>query len=214
MKKFILALTLTLVSGIYASAQSNDDYKKAEFFVGYSYGQADAHFNSNNPNIYRDRTPLHGFNASAVYNLSRYFGIKGDVSGASAKANVNFLAVPVSGTSTSTILISSKNSLYNVLGGVQIKDNASTKRLKPFAHALVGAAFRKNTITPGIVCVATIICPSSTSETGLAMAFGGGLDIRLNRRVDIRAFQIDYNPVKTGGTMDDNLRFSIGVVFR
>lgn len=212
MKKFILALTLALVSNICALAQSNDDFKKAEFFVGYSYGQADAHF-SPNPNIYRDRTPLHGFNASAVFNVSRYFGIKGDVSGAYHKANVSFPVVPISGTSTSTILLSSKNSLYNFLGGVQIKDNASASRLKPFAHALVGAAFRKNSI-PGMTCIGTIICPGSTSETNLAMAFGGGLDIRLNRRVDIRAFQIDYNPIRFGGRFDDNFRFSIGVVFK
>jgi len=213
MKKFILALTLTLVSSICALAQSSDDYKKAEFFVGYSYGQADAHFNPN-PNIYRDRTPLQGFNGSVVFNVSRYFGIKGDVSGAFQKANVNFQVVPISGPSTSTILLSTKNSLYNVLGGVQIKDNASTKRLKPFAHALVGAAFRKNDITPGIACVTTIICPGSTSETGLAGVIGGGLDIRLNRRIDIRAFQIDYNPVRFGGRFDDNFRFGIGIVFK
>jgi hypothetical protein len=211
MKKFILALTLTLVSGICALAQSNDDYNKAEFFVGYTHGQADAHF-SPNPNIYRDRTPLDGFNASAVFNLSRYFGIKGDVSGAYNKSNVSFQVIPVSGPSTSTILLSAKNSLYNVLGGVQIKDNASKSRLKPFAHALVGAGFRKNSTDIG--CVTTIICPGGTTETGLAMAFGGGLDIRLNRRIDIRAFQIDYNPIKFGGGFDDNFRFSIGVVFK
>jgi len=211
MKKFILALTLTLVSSMCALAQSNDEYKKAEFFIGYSYGHADAHFN-NNPNIYRDRTPLGGFNASAVFNLNRYFGIKGDVSGAYNKSNVSFQVIPVSGPSTSTILLSAKNSLYNVLGGVQIKDNASKTRLKPFAHALVGAGFRKNSTDIG--CITTIICPGGTSETGLAMAFGGGLDIRLNRRVDIRAFQIDYNPIRFGGGFDNNFRIGIGIVFK
>ncbi len=212
MKKFILALTLTLVSSICALAQSDDDeYKKTEFFIGYSYGQADAHF-SPNPNIYRDRTPLHGFNASAVFNLSRYFGIKGDVSGAFSKSNVSFQVIPVSGPSTSTVLLSAKNSLYNFLGGVQVKDNASKTRVKPFAHALVGLGWRKNETNIG--CITTVICPGGSDEKGLAMAFGGGLDIRVNRRVDVRAFQIDYNPIKSGGSFDNNLRLGIGVVFR
>lgn len=213
MKKSILVLTLTIVATVCALAQSNDDFKKAEFFIGYSYGQADAHF-SNNPTLYRDRTPLNGFNASGVYNVNRYFGIKADVSGAYKKTNASFPVVPVSGPSTGTILVTSKNSLYNVLGGVQIKDNASEKRLKPFAHALIGAGFRKNDLSPGIACITTVICPGSTSETGLAGAFGGGLDIRINSRVDFRAVQFDYNPIKFKGTVDDNFRVGIGIVFR
>ena len=211
MKKFILALTLTLVSGICALAQSDDDYKKAEFFIGYSYGQADAHF-SPNPNIYRDRTPLHGFNASAVFNVSRYFGIKADVSGAYKTSNVSFQVIPLSGPPTSTVLLRTKNSLYNFLGGVQIKDNASKTRVKPFAHALVGLGWRKNDADIG--CVGTVICPGGSDEKGLAMAFGGGLDIRLNRRVDLRAFQLDYNPLRTSGSFDNNFRVGIGLVFR
>lgn len=212
MKKFILALTLTLVSSICALAQSDDDQKKPEFFAGYSYGQAEARYG--NFSVYEDRSSLSGFNAAAVFPISRYIGIKGDVSGTYQSKNVTLPTLSLSGTPIGSLTFTAKNSLYNVLGGVQVKDHASTKRLKPFAHALVGAAFRKNKLTPGGACITTIICPSSTSETGLAMAFGGGLDIRLNRRVDIRAFQIDYNPIKKGGTMDDNFRFSIGVVFR
>jgi hypothetical protein len=213
MKKFILVLTLTAISSICALAQSNDDFKKSEFFIGYSYGQADAHF-SNFSSIYKDRTPLSGFNASGVFNVSRYFGIKADVSGAYSKTNANFQAVSISGPAAGTILVSSKNSLYNVLGGVQIKDNASEKRFKPFAHALVGAGFRKNTITNPGVCIGTIICPTSTSETGLAAAFGGGLDIRINRRIDFRAFQVDYNPIRFGTGIDHNMRIGIGIVFK
>lgn len=212
MKKFILVVTLTIVSTVCALAQSNDNYKKAEFFIGYSYGQADAHF-SNIPGVYRERTGLNGFNASAVYNLSRYFGIKGDVSGTYNNAQITTPAVVLTGTPATILTFDSKNSLYNALGGVQIKDNASEKRFKPFAHALIGAAFRKNSTDP-LVCVGTIICPGSTSETGLAGAFGGGLDIRINSRVDFRAVQLDYNPIKFGGRVDDNFRVGIGIVFR
>lgn len=212
MKKFILALALTAISSLCALAQANDDYKKSEFFIGYSYGQADAHYNPN-PNIYRDRIPLMGFNASGVYNVSRYFGIKGDVSGTYSKTNVSFAVIPVSGPSPGTVLLSSKNSLYNVLGGIQIKDNASDKRFKPFAHALVGAGFRKNSTTPG-GCITTIICAGGTSGTGLAGAFGGGLDVRINSRVDFRVVQVDYNPIKFDRGTDNNMRIGIGIVFK
>jgi hypothetical protein len=213
MKKFILIMALTLVSGLCALAQSNDGHKKTEFFIGYSYGQADAHF-SNNRSLYRDRTPLHGFNASAVFNVSRYIGIKADVSGGYGKTNASFPIIPLSpGQPTGTLLTSTRNSLYNVLGGVQVKDNASEKRFKPFAHALVGAAFRKNELSPGIACVTTVICPGNNSEVGLAGAFGGGLDIQITKKIAFRAFQIDYNPVKANGGVDHNIRAGIGIVF-
>lgn len=212
MKKIILALTLMIVSSLCALAQSNDDYKKSEFFVGYSYGRADAHF-SPIPNVYRERTGLNGFNVSGVYNVSRYVGIKGDFSGTYNSQRISTPAVALTGTPASILTFDSKNSLYNVLGGVQIKDNASEKRFKPFAHALVGAAFRKNSTEP-LVCVATIVCPGSTSETGLAGAFGGGLDVKVNNKIDFRAFQLDYNPIKSGGGTDHNMRLSIGIVFK
>jgi hypothetical protein len=70
MKNLIFAFTLIIASSICAMAQSNDDFKKAEFFIGYSYGQADAHF-SYLPGVYKDRTPLTGFNAAGVFNVSR-----------------------------------------------------------------------------------------------------------------------------------------------
>ncbi len=212
MKKFILALTLTLVSGICALAQSDDEFKKGEFFIGYSYGQADVHF-SNNPNIYRaGRSGLSGFNASGVYNVSRYFGIKGDVSGTYNKKQYSFPAIVLPGNPATTLTFEGKTSLYNFLGGVQIKDNAAKTRLKPFAHALVGVGMRKSSADIG--CVTTIICPGAPSEKGLAMAFGGGLDIRVNRRVDIRAFQIDYNPIRLSGKFESSFRLGVGIVFK
>lgn len=33
-------------------------------------------------------------------------------------------------------------------------------------------------------------------DAGFAAAFGGGLDVRLNDRIDIRVIQIDYNPMR------------------
>jgi hypothetical protein len=43
------------------------------------------------------------------------------------------------------------------------------------------------------------------------MALGGGLDIRANHRIDIRAIQVDYLPVFFSHGREDGLRFSAGV---
>jgi hypothetical protein len=49
---------------------------------------------------------------------------------------------------------------------------------------------------------------------GLGMAFGGGLDVRLNNRIDIRAVQVDYNPIRSSGVTDNNLRIGFGIVIK
>ena len=44
-------------------------------------------------------------------------------------------------------------------------------------------------------------------------AIGGGLDIRINHNFQIRAIQIDYNPVRIGGFTNNNARIGAGIVF-
>ena len=85
MKKIFLAFCLTAISGLAAFAQSTDEYKKGEFFVGYSNGQVDTGLNPEDGNEFEEffnkRNDLSWFEVSGVYNVSRYVGIKGDVSG-------------------------------------------------------------------------------------------------------------------------------------
>lgn len=215
MKKIFLAFCLTAVSGFAAFAQNTDDYKKGEVFVGYSNGQIDTGVDSDESfgDILDERETFHGLNVSGVYNVSRYFGLKADVSGTYNNREFNF---PVTtGTTTSNVSFKTNNSLYNFLGGVQIKDNASEGRLKPFAHALVGAGHGRVKVKD-VTCPAGVDCSDfvSDSETGLAGAFGGGLDIKLNNRVDFRAFQVDYNPIRFDGGTQHNVRLGIGFVFK
>lgn len=217
MKKIISALCLTLISSVFALAQttSTDDYKKAEFFAGYSNGQVDTGADSEDSvqNFFDDRLSFHGFNVSAVGNFNRYVGVKVDVSGTYRKDDFD---VPVTtGTTTDNVRFSAKSSLYNVLGGVQVKDNASTGRVKPFGYALVGAGFGKVKVS-NVDCPLGIDCSDveTISETGLAGAFGGGIDIRINDRVDFRAVKVDYNPIKFESGTQHNVRLGIGIVFK
>jgi hypothetical protein len=187
---------------ISAVSAQTDDYRKNEFYVGYSNQQID-----------NGRRTFHGFEGAYTRNLSRYFGIKADVSG--AYKNNSFTSNIVEGTTTTTFSAKQKGSLYNFLGGVQIKDNAARTRFKPFAHALVGVARASNKIS-NVTCSApscTQLVFSDSNETGLGGAFGGGLDIKINDKIDFRVLQVDYNPVYTSSTVENNFRFGIGFVF-
>ncbi|HEY1756755.1 MAG TPA: hypothetical protein VGG72_15375 [Bryobacteraceae bacterium] len=68
----------------------------------------------------------------------------------------------------------------------------------------------------------------SANKSGVAMAFGGGVDLRLNKRFNLRVVQLDYLPSHFGGrpesifgptgpvvtSWENNLRVSVGVVVK
>jgi len=218
MKKAILLFSIAALSAVFVSAQAVDDHKKGEFYIGYSNGQVDTGLDSGSTaaDFFRDRETFHGFNVSGVYNFSRYLGVKGDISGTynSTRFTGNF---NVGGTPAS-VSFDTDSSLYNFLGGVQVKDNSRSGRFKPFAHALVGAGHARTKFSdfqcsPGNLCAAVVVPDESASATGFAGAFGGGLDIRLNDKVQIRAFQVDYNPMRIEDATQHNVRFGAGIVF-
>lgn len=222
MNKLFLAFCLTIITSVFAFAQSSD-YKKAEGYVGYSNQQVDSGINTNSgngtptSNFFNDRINFNGFEASGVYNVHRYVGLKADFS--AAFRNKDFSTSIGTGTTATTLSFSTSNQVYNYLGGVQFKDNSSDSRVKPFAHVLVGAATERTkiknaTCTSGITSNCTNFTTGSNSETGLAGAFGGGIDIKLSDRVDLRAIQVDYNPIRINGGTDNNFRFGIGFVFK
>lgn len=204
MKKLIMCAFLIALSSVCAFAQnqaSSEDYKKVEVFAGYSANnllngnpEGVEEVNSNSTLTYR------GWNASAVYNLNRYVGIKADVSGQYKR--ITYFLTP------NPLKINA--SFYNYTAGIQVKDNKKSKRFSPFAHAMFGAA------TSRIVFNQSRIPGTSglkISDTGFSMIFGGGLDIKVTKRFAVRAIQADYNPTFIGGNTQNNVRLGFGIVF-
>jgi len=218
MNKLISTLIFLAVASVNSFAQTNDGIKRYEAFIGYSFSKSDTSYHPL-PNYYDDRSiNHHGFNVSAVYNVSRYFGVKADVSGVYNGYTPTFLmptdTIERPDSQGSSITFGTFNSLYNFLGGVQVKDNVSNGRIKPFIHALIGAANKKNTTHEydGFVGLYTTF-PVSTNDGGFAGAFGGGLDIQVGGNIAIRAFQVDYNPAWFKSGVNHNMRLSMGIVF-
>ena len=216
MKQLMLAICIGALSALTAAAQI-DDYKKGEFFIGYSNNQVDTGVSPDEDfsDFVDERETFHGFNVSGVYNFHRYFGIKGDISGGYNSKTFDF-TVPTAPPSTGEVSFDADSSLYNFLGGIQIKDNGSEARLKPFAHALAGVGHGRVKVS-NVVCDPAVDCTGltgTTSETGFAGAFGGGLDVKINDGIDLRLIQVDYNPIRFDSGTTHNVRFGIGLVFR
>lgn len=207
MFKTIMIGILIVACASIAAAQ--DDYKKFEFFAGYSHNRVDTGIGDDDPSlrdIIDEREGFHGFNTSITGNVSRYVGLKFDFAG--HFKNENF---PFGGGS-----IDLNSRLYNFLGGVQIKNNASEVTFKPFAHALVGVAHSRNRVRAndlGCVAIFPDPCNFTETDTGFAGAIGGGIDIRASDRVDIRVVQFDYNPTRLFDSTQHNFRIGVGIVF-
>jgi len=217
-RKAIIAISIAAVSAASALAQSSgDDYKKVEFFAGYSNGQVDTGVDSGNDalDLFRDRESFNGFNVSGVYNVSRFIGVKGDFS--AGYNNDRFTGTFQGPNAPVTVTSENKNSLYNFVGGVQIKDNSNEGTFKPFAHVMAGVGHFRSKVgsftCTGIDCPTFLPSSETFTETGFSGVIGGGIDFRLNNRVQIRAIQVDYNPVRVEGTTLNNIRLGAGIVF-
>ena len=218
-KRLFTTLSIAAMSVVAAAAQTTavDDFKKAEFFVGYSNGQVDTGLDTGNSasDFFRDRANFNGFNVSGVYNVSRYVGIKGDVSGTYNKTRFSDSFFDPATATTYNVSFDTNNSLYNAVGGVQLKDNSREGRLKPFGHAMVGLGHVRTKVS-NVTCTPANLCPivnESYSDNGLSGVIGGGLDFRVNSTIQIRAIQVDYNPLRIAGETTHNLRIGAGIVF-
>jgi hypothetical protein len=186
-KLFVIAVLITC-SAPFTNAQSTDDYNKYDVFAGYSHNRVDFGDSSDD---FDAREGFNGLNVSATGNLTRYVGLKGDYSFHRKSFDEGLFSVDAD--------------LHQIFGGVQVKDNSKETSVKPFAHLMAGIAHAKISAS-GV---------GSDNESGFAGVIGGGVDIRVNDRVDFRVIQFDYNPTRLGGdSTQHNFRIGVGIVFR
>jgi opacity protein-like surface antigen len=181
-------------------AFAQDDFQRGEFGIMYSHNRVDTDgaFSGNVNDTGRDG--FNGVNIDAGYNFTRYVGAKVDFSYHQKSQDVT---IPTVGT------FNVEGKLTQFMGGIKVQDNAVDTKVRPFAQFLVGVG-RAEVDASG----AGLPAGFGLSETGLAAAVGGGLDIRVHRNVDIRAIKVEYNPVRIEGETGNNIRLGVGLNFR
>jgi|SRR5215469_10299485 len=172
------------------------DTHKVDLFGGFQYMHAGS-FDGEN-----DSANTYGWNGSAAFHFSRYLGVAADFSGNYRSENLKFFAI----TGTANVHI------YTYTFGPVVSWN-SGGRVSPFVHTLFGGAHLRPT-----ACVIFSGSPDecgSGSAMGFAAMVGGGVDLRLRRRLSYRLVQVDWVrlPSQFGGT-NNNVRASTGLVFR
>ena len=210
MKKFLFGvLFIVMLSGMAAAQNQSDEYNKVEIFAGYSGA-----FTLSADDSVADVD--HGFNVAAVYNFHKYFGVKVDASGTFGKVSGNYFS-PFGSPPIPVREFRADHSLYNLTAGIQFKNNKRDAVAKPFGHVLVGVGKHTDKFTTS--CPTGAVCPPFDQDiTGLSVIFGGGLDVKVNRRIDIRAIQFDINTISGESGVQKayyhNFRFSSGIVFK
>lgn len=203
-----LSLLLALI-GLFPTLAAGQDKDRFEFFAGYSYLMTDVD-ESDEPLDRFDN--LDGFNFAAAGYITKRLGIVGDFS-----AHFRNRTEDVSGG-----VIRFKARSFHYLAGPQFRFRKKT-RVTPFVRVLAGVANNRFSYQATPTGAATPAVSVSVKVTDFSLAVGGGLDVRISDRFSIRAFQLDYNPdfVRSrpelgidGSRRLDNVRFSIGVIFK
>jgi len=219
--------TLIVLTLIASSATAYAQDVRPKFFVGYSNLQAEGLPDKNDPDnllspdFLDRRTTLHGVNGEVTLPI-RNFGITGDLS---------FNRNKQSAESVNAAQDVKTDVFYFVAGpSFQVRNRT---RFQPFVRLLGGGARTNFEVsTRRDLAGGTSRSEFDTGSTDLAMMLGGGLDVRVNDRVTVRVFQMDYAPIFLGdravsvlgqagalqtveleGQRQDHVRFSFGITF-
>lgn len=233
-QRLFVLLMILFASSQFAMAQSDD--RKVEVFVGFSALAAQNALTNKDIKTFDGITPAqfqtlagfellnneryvpaYGFEANVTRYFSKHVGISGDVSGYYKRGH-NFRIA--------TSLFKADHSIYHFMAGPKAKF-LNDHRASVFLHALGGVArtsvsYREVTPTNPVT--------ANDSSTRFAMALGGGVDLRISKRVSARVFQMDWIPMlgkdrrvtANDGTVVDimgraqsgNFRLSAGLVFK
>ena len=192
-RHLILVLSLVLLLAGAVQAQSASD-PKGEVFFGYSLlrtNQGNALDDAGVPNDIGSLN-LNGFNFQLGLdvghtNTTNFIGIVGDIGGSF-------------GTQRNLTPDDPQDlKIYTFTIGPQFT-NRSHKVLQPFVRALFGISYIDGNYGGGI-----------SDDTGFAMIFGGGLDVKVHPSVAIRIPQLDYIGMRHNSVSIHNFRFATGL---
>lgn len=204
MRKLTLFVIVLLIANLSASAQTS--YPSVEVSGGYAYLNAKV----------IDRDSLHGWGAGIAGNLSANWGFVAEFSGHYGNSSIPsgtfafppLPPIPIPGFNLST-------SKYLFLFGPRFSVRGNT--VTGFAHVLLGGV--KTNVKTSFRDVSFTGTPLelpgfNDSETGFAMAIGGGVDVKISKNFAVRILQVDYVPERLGGQWQHNVRAQVGIVFR
>lgn len=215
MKYIFVLLFLTVLTAM-VSGQNEPDRDKGEVFVGYT-----SHIYLDDPGPLINVTSR-GVNVSGVYYLRRYIGIKGDAAVSASSTESTRFIPGFDNPTRAAVSYSQKIIVSTYTAGIQLKDSSRESRFRPFVHALFGAGRLENKVT-NISCTTVSNCtnvPPNETSTGFALLLGGGLDIKVSKRIDVRAIQLDLSGISGGSNAtyfrggSSDLRFAAGIVFK
>ncbi len=127
---------------------------------------------------------LNGWEAQGTYNFNRWLGATADFGGYYARPGPSI-----------------DFNEYTYLFGPTV--SLRTPRITPFAHALFGISH----LYDGAF-------PNAPTNTPFTFALGGGIDVPVKGRFEIRAVQLDWIRADYSYHADNILRVSTGAVFR
>lgn len=210
MNRSFLVAGIALLSAFAASATDQPQY---EFFVGYDF----VRFNPNSDFI--PSFNANGGSGQFVYNFTRWIGAAVDIGAVNRGTFLN---------TTSSF----DTTVLNFVAGPRFTLH-NHSRFQPFGQVLFGGAYATtSTSIPVVISGDSVVPPGFNavpgnpttarigfSNTGFAMLAGGGLDIRLSKRVAFRPIGVDYYLMRfpsafTGNTSNrNNFRYSAGFNF-
>jgi len=135
---------------------------------------------------------FHGADISITGNVNRWFGVMADYS--------------VHHSTENDVISQEKQRADAFLFGPRFAIG-KRKRVTPFVYALFGATRLNVKLTIGNENF-------YASDTGFGLALGGGLDVKVNDHLAIRAFQLDYFRPTFFGETHNRGRLAFGVVIR
>jgi hypothetical protein len=198
MRNLVLVVVLVLTFSALGMAQ---DLPQFELFGGWSYVRPDGGS--------VEGSPTNGWNASVTINITDMVGLVIDANGAYGNYTEHFTLYdgeePYEGS------VKAGTRFHSIAFGPRFTLRQH-ERYQPFYHAMMGL---RHSSVDYLVDTETVDGDwISDVNDNFLMIFGGGMDIVVNPKFSIRAFQADYTLEKSYGDFKPDLRFATGLVFK